>query len=164
MFTIWVILCQCGIFKICEKKKKKNAYAFDAMFFSIMFFPHCSFFLRNDLHYKPVPHLSMFFFFRLHYKPTSRCPGNEPASPTKKTLLGAKQDPTEGATKIKPIFCYTVHFYTLRLIFPREAKEKESARGTMGRRKVIASSYWDTQQELRRENHPCGTFLDCYDF
>ena len=32
------------------------------MFFSIMFFPHCSFFLRNDLHYKPVPHLSMFFF------------------------------------------------------------------------------------------------------
>ena len=164
MFTIWVILCQCGIFKIC-KKKKKNAYAFDAMFFSIMFFPHCSFFLRNDLHYKPVPHLSMFFFFfRLHYKPTSRCPGNEPASPTKKTLLGAKQDPTEGATKIKPIFCYAVHFYTLRLIFPREAKEKESARGTMGRRKVIASSYWDTQQELRRENHPCGTFLDFYDF
>lgn len=120
------------------------------MFFSIMFFPHCSFFLRNDLHYKPVPHLSMFFFFRLHYKPTSRCPGNEPASPTKKTLLGAKQDPTEGATKIKPIFCYAVHFYTLRLIFPREAKEKESAQGRMGRRKVIASSYWDTQQELRR--------------
>ena len=163
MFTIWVILCQCGILKLC-KKKKKNAYPFDAMVFSIMFFPHCSFFLRNDLHYKPVPHLSMFFFFRLHYKPTSRCLGNEPASPTKKTLLGAKQDPTEGATKIKPIFCYTVHFYTLRLIFPREAKEKESARGTMGRRKVIASSYWDTQQELRRENHPCGTFLDCYDF
>ena len=32
------------------------------MFFSIMVFPHCSFFLRNDLHYKPVPHLSMFFF------------------------------------------------------------------------------------------------------
>ena len=164
MFTIWVILCQCGIFKICKKKKKKNAYAFDAMFFSIMFFPHCSFFLRNDLHYKPVPHLSMFFFFQAPLQADQPLSGKWTRLPHEKTLLGAKQDPTEGATKIKPIFCYTVHLYTLRLIFPREAKEKESARGTMGRRKVIASSHWDTQQELRRENHPCGTFLDCYDF
>ena len=163
MFTIWVILCLCGIFKIC---KKKNAYAFDAMFFTIMFFPHCSFFLRNDLHYKPVPHLSMFFFFQAPLQSDQPLSGKCTRLPHEKTLLGAKQDPTEGATKIKPIFCYTVHFYTLRLIFPREAKEKESARGTMGRRKVIASSYWDTQQEpaLMRENHPCGTFLDCYDF
>ena len=163
MFTIWVILCQCGIFKICKKKKKKTRTL------SMLCFSVSCFFLIALFSWEMIYTTSQsliflcFFFFRLHYKPTSRCPGNEPASPTKKTLLGAKQDPTEGATKIKPIFCYTVHF-TLRLIFPREAKEKGSARGTMGRRKVIASSYWDTQQELRRENHPCGTFLDFYDF
>ena len=155
MFTIWVILCQCGIFKICKKKKKRlrfRCYVFQYHVFSSLLF-----FLEKWSTLQASPSSFYVFFFRLHYKPTSRCPGNEPASPTKKTLLGAKQDPTEGATKIKPIFCYTVHFYTLRLIFPREAKEKESARGTMGRRKVIASSYWDTQQEpaLRRENHPC---------
>ena len=108
--------------------------------------------------------LCFFFFFQAPLQADQPLSGKWTRLPHEKTLLGAKQDPTEGATKIKPIFCYTVHFYTLRLIFPREAKEKESARGTMGRRKVIASSYWDTQQELRRENHPCGTFLDCYDF
>ena len=167
MFTIWVILCQCGIFKICKKKKKKKRLRFRCYVFQYHVFSSLLFFLEKWSTLQASPSsFYVFFFFRLHYKPTSRCPGNEPASPTKKTLFGAKQDPTEGATKIKPIFCYAVHFYTLRLIFPREAKEKESARGTMGRRKVIASSYWDTQQEpaLMRENHPCGTFLDCYDF
>ena len=163
MFTIWVILCLCGIFKICKKKKTRTL--------SMLCFSLSCFFLIalfsweiNDLDYKPVPHLSMFFFFQAPLQSDQPLSGKCTRLPHEKTLLGAKQDPTEGATKIKPIFCYTVHFYTLRLIFPREAKEKESARGTMGRRKVIASSYWDTQQELRRENHPCGTFLDCYDF
>ena len=162
MFTIWVILCLCGIFKICKKKTR----ALSMLCFSLSCFFLIALFSWeiNDLHYKPVPHLSMFFFFQAPLQSDQPLSGKCTRLPHEKTLLGAKQDPTEGATKIKPIFCYTVHFYTLRLIFPREAKEKESARGTMGRRKVIASSYWDTQQELRRENHPCGTFLDCYDF
>ena len=163
MFTIWVILCQCGIFKICKKKKKTRTLSM--LCFSVScFFLIALFVLRNDLHYKPVPHLSTFFFFQAPLQADQPLSGKWTRLPHEKTLLGAKQDPTEGATKMKPIICYTVHFYTLRLILPREAKEKESARGTMGRRKVIASSYWDTQQELRRENNPCGTFLDCYDF
>ena len=42
MFTIWVILCQCGIFKIKKKKKKKRVpfrcYVFQYHVFSSLFF------------------------------------------------------------------------------------------------------------------------------
>ena len=170
MFTIWVILCQCGIFKICKKKKKKKRVRFRIN--SMLCFSVSCFFLIALFSWEMIYTTSQsliflcFFFFQAPLQADQPLSGKWTRLPHEKTLLGAKQDPTEGATKIKPIFCYTVHFYTLRLIFPREAKEKESARGTMGRRKVIASSYWDTQQEpaLMRENHPCGTFLDCYDF
>ena len=127
MFTIWVILCQCGIFKLC-KKKKKNAYPFDAMFFSIMFFPHCSFFLRNDLHYKPVPHLSMFFFSRLHYKPTSRCPGNEPASPTKKLFSGQNKTRPRERRKSSLFFATESIFRPSDWYSPGRLKKKK-ARG-----------------------------------
>ena len=165
MFTIWVILCQCGIFKICKKKKKKKRVRFRCYVFQYHVFSSLLFFLEKWSTLQASPSsFYVFFFFQAPLQADQPLSGKWTRLPHEKTLLGAKQDPTEGATKIKPIFCYTVHFYTLRLIFPREAKEKESARGTMGRRKVIASSYWDTQQGLRRENHPCGTFLDCYDF
>ena len=162
MFTIWVILCQCGIFKICKKKKKTRTLSM--LCFSVScFFLIALFVLRNDLHYKPVPHLSTFFFFRLHYKPTSLCPGNEPASPTKKLFSG--QNKTRPRERRK----WSLFFATQSIFIPSDwyspgRLKKKKARGTMGRRKVIASSYWDTQQELRRENHPYGTFLDCYDF
>ena len=164
MFTIWVILCQCGIFKICKKKKKKKRVRFRCYVFQYHVFSSLLFFLEKWSTLQASPSSFYVFFFQAPLQADQPLSGKWTRLPHEKTLLGAKQDPTEGATKIKPIFCYTVHFYTLRLIFPREAKEKESARGTMGRRKVIASSYWDTQQELRRENHPCGTFLDFYDF
>ena len=137
MFTIWVILCQCGIFKLC--KKKKNAYPFDAMFFSIMFFPHCSFFLRNDLHYKPVPHLSMFFFFRLHYKPTSRCPGNEPASPTKKLFSGQNKTRPRERRKSSLFFATESIFRASDWYSPGRLKKKK-ARGARweGERLLLA--------------------------
>ena len=38
MFTIWVILCQCGIFKICKKKKKKKTRTLSMLCFSVSCF------------------------------------------------------------------------------------------------------------------------------
>ena len=162
MFTIWVILCQCGIFKICKKKKKKKTRTLSMLCFSVSCFFLIALFSWEMIYTTRQSLIFLcFFFFRLHYKPTSRCPGNEPASPHEKNSSRGKTRPDRGSDENQAYFLLHSSFFNL---VPREAKEKESARGTMGRRKVIASSYWDTQQELRRENHPCGTFLDCYDF
>ena len=165
MFTIWVILCQCGIFKICKKKKKKkNAHAFDAMFFSIMFFPHCSFFLRNDLHYKPVPHLSMFFFFRLHYKPTCRCPGSEPASPTKKLFSGQNKTRPRERRKSSLFFATQSIFIPSDWYSPGRLKKKKARGARWEGERLLLALIGIPSRSWGEGNHPCGTFLDCYDF
>ena len=140
MFTIWVILCQCGIFKICKKKKKKKTRTLSMLCFSVScFFLIALFVLRNDLHYKPVPHLSTFFFFRLHYKPTSLCPGNEPASPTKKLFSG--QNKTRPRERRK----WSLFFATQSIFIPSDwyspgRLKKKKARGARweGERLLLA--------------------------
>ena len=138
MFTIWVILCLCGIFKIC---KKKNAYAFDAMFFTIMFFPHCSFFLRNKwstLQASPSS-FYVFFFSRLHYNPTSRCPGNVPASPTKKLFSGKNKTRRRERRKSSLFFATQFIFIPSDWYSPGRLKKKK-ARGARweGERLLLA--------------------------
>ena len=107
------------------------------------------------------------FFYRLHYKPTSRCPENEPASPTKKLFSG--QNKTRPRKRRKSSLFFVIHFIFISsgsagpLIFPRDRGERKRKRaGHDGKGK----DYWDTQREpLRtREDLPRGTFLDGYDF
>ena len=138
MFTIWVILCQCGIFKICKKKKKTRTLSM--LCFSVScFFLIALFVLRNDLHYKPVPHLSTFFFFRLHYKPTSLCPGNEPASPTKKLFSGQNKTRPRERRKSSLFFATQSIFIPSDWYSPGRLKKKK-ARGARweGERLLLA--------------------------
>ena len=139
MFTIWVILCQCGIFKICKKKKKKNAYAFDAMFFSIMFFPHCSFFLRNDLHYKPVPHLSMFFFSGSTTSRPAVVREINPPPPRKKLFSGQNKTRPRERRKSSLFFATESIFRPSDWYSPGRLKKKKARRaGWEGERLLLA--------------------------
>ena len=77
---------------------KKYRVRFRCYVFQYHAFPLLLFFFSIiGLHYKPVPHFSEFcFFFRLDNQPTSRCPGNETASPRKyPSRCGRRPDPKE---------------------------------------------------------------------
>ena len=93
----------------------------------------------NDLHYKPVPHLSMVFFSRLHYNPTSRCPGNVPASPTKKLFSGQNKTRPRERRKSSLFFATQFIFIPSDWYSPGRLKKKK-ARGARweGERLLLA--------------------------
>ena len=128
------------------KFAKKKTNTFSMLFFlwapGIMFFPHCPFFSTIVLHYKPVPHLSM-FFLQAPLQADQPLSGKWTCLPHEKTLLRAKQDPTEEATKIKPIFCYTLHFYILR-----ERRATDLPQGTRRKKKKARGARWEGERLL----------------
>ena len=139
MFTIWVILCQCRIFKICKKKKKKKRVRFRCYVFQYHVFSSLLFFLEKWSTPQASPSSFYVFFFRLHYKPTSRCPGNEPASPTKKLFSG--QNKTRPRERRK----WSLFFATQSIFIPSDwyspgRLKKKKARGARweGERLLLA--------------------------
>ena len=143
MFTIWVILCQCGIFKICKKKKKKKRVRFRIN--SMLCFSVSCFFLIALFSWEMIYTTSQsliflcFFFFRLHYKPTSLCPGNEPASPTKKLFSGQNKTRPRERRKSSLFFATQSIFIPSDWYSPGRLKKKK-ARGARweGERLLLA--------------------------
>ena len=142
MFTIWAILCQCGIFKICKKKKKKKK---KTRTLSMLCFSVSCFFLIALFSWEMIYTTSQsliflcFFFFRLHYKPTSLCPGNEPASPTKKLFSGQNKTRPRERRKSSLFFATQSIFIPSDWYSPGRLKKKK-ARGARweGERLLLA--------------------------
>ena len=81
----------------------------------------------------------VFFFFRLHYKPTSLCPGNEPASPTKKLFSGQNKTRPRERRKSSLFFATQSIFIPSDWYSPGRLKKKK-ARGARweGERLLLA--------------------------
>ena len=140
MFTIWVILCQCGIFKICQKKKKKKTRTLSMLCFSVSCFFLIALFSWEMIYTTSQSLIFLCFFFsRLHYKPTSRCPGNEPACPTKKLFSGQNKTRPRERRKSSLFFATESIFRPSDWYSPGRLKKKK-ARGARweGERLLLA--------------------------
>ena len=139
MFTIWVILCQCGIFKLCKKKKTRTlsmlCFSVSCFFLIVLFSWEMIYTTSQSLIFLCF----VFFFSRLHYKPTSRCPGNEPASPTKKLFSGQNKTRPRERRKSSLFFATESIFRPSDWYSPGRLKKKK-ARGARweGERLLLA--------------------------
>lgn len=97
------------------------------VFHMIMFFPHCSFFFRIGLHYKPVPHFSEFFF-------QVRQPADKPLSGslTKRLFSGRNWRPDRGRDKNQAYFLLHTPF-----LYPQGAPATDLPQGDWHERERI---------------------------
>ena len=165
MFTIWVILCQCGIFKICKKKKKKKTRTLSMLCFSVSCFFLIALFSWEMIYTTSQSLIFLcFFFFRLHYKPTSLCPGNEPASPTKKLFSGQNKTRPRERRKSSLFFATQSIFIPSDWYSPGRLKKKKACGARWEGERLLLALIGIPSRSWGEGNHPCGTFLDCYDF
>ena len=126
--------------KLKIKKKKKKTRTLSMLCFSVSYF-----FLIALFSWEMICATSQsliflcFFFFRLHYKPTSRCPGNEPASPTKKLFSGQNKTRPRERRKSSLFFATESIFRPSDWYSPGRLKKKK-ARGARweGERLLLA--------------------------
>ena len=127
-----------GYLKFAKKEKKRvrfRCYVFQYHIFSSLLF-----FLEKWSVLQASPSsFYVFFFFRLHYKPTSRCPGNEPASPTKKLFSGQNKTRPRERRKSSLFFATESIFRPSDWYSPGRLKKKK-ARGARweGERLLLA--------------------------
>ena len=141
MFTIWVILCQCGIFKICKKKKKKKRLRFRCYVFQYHVFSSLLFFLEKWSTLQASPSsFYVFFFFQAPLQADQPLSGKWTRLPHEKTLLGAKQDPTEGRRRKSSLFFATESIFRPSDWYSPGRLKKKKARGARweGERLLLA--------------------------